>query len=152
MANYFTRHSQARAPSAGHRNYQAIGRSILIVSPDERQRNRWAHAVGHFGYRPILAETPKEGRRLLSSLVVQAAIVERDPGCTAIERACSSLLLVALDPVPTLVVTDRSVSEDDLVRQSQQLLALASPRAMPDMIEISGFHLKQYVSEPALRN
>lgn len=129
-----------------------LGRTVLVVCEDDGRRRQWARVVRDLGFRPVAVATPAEGRRLLASLTVRAAIVGHKHDCSAFERASRSLLMVALVRTPTIVVDDAPASTRDVLTASQGLLAQGSDGIDDSLVEISAFQVRRQLAERSLRN
>lgn len=129
-----------------------LGRTVLVVCEDDGRRRQWARVVRDLGFRPVAVASATEGRRLLASLSVRAAIVGHKHDCTAIERASRSLLMVALVKTPTILIDDAPAAMGDVRSASQRLFARGPHRVDDTMVNISSFQVHRHLADGSLHN
>lgn len=144
--------SESRLGAPAPLSRPRLGRTVLIVCEDDGRRRQWSRIVGDLGFRPIAVACPMEGRRLLASLSVRAAIVGHKRDCGAIERARRSLLMVALAKTPTIVVDDAPAHAGDMYAAGHDLLARGARPPAGDMIEITRYQVRRTLADATLRN
>jgi DNA-binding response OmpR family regulator len=131
--------------------------TILIVEDDPATRTFLADNLTADGYDALLAETARDGQRMLEyrhpDLVVLDLMLPDEPGLALLERLrASDGLASRMDPgVPVLVLTGRD-SELDRVRGFQRGADdyLVKPFSYPELLERLGALLRRARPRSAL--